>query len=92
MPKRGTTLSNGYRQAIQMLIQTQASARTQWSLHAEQMRLLEKETREQFHRVESELLLLKQQLRDLIEMLRALPDAVRERIGFQPGQTSPPFR
>jgi len=34
VPKRGTTLSNGYRQAIQMLIQTQASARTQWSLHA----------------------------------------------------------
>ncbi len=68
-----------------LLLQNQAALLADHRAMLAEHRVLERETAERFARIESLLLEQGRILRDHTRLLEALPEAVRETVGFRPG-------
>ena len=73
-------------EAMAVLINNQSSFLTQMTHSNAQIAQLNARSEERFFRIESELAEIKAILLRHEQMLQALPEAIRERIGFTPPQ------
>lgn len=71
-------------EAMAVLINSQSSFLTQMTHSNAQIAQLNARSEERFFRIESELAEIKAMLLRHEHMLQALPEAIRERIGFTP--------
>ena len=88
MPRGRARSPNGLAQAVQMLIQIQASSQAQLRLLGERTLNIEA----QFSQVNQRLDRLEADMRLLLQILRDLPEAVKEKMGFLPPKPSATFR
>ena len=81
MPRGSSRSSNGLAQAVQMVIQLEATAQIQSTLMGERLAVLEAEVKQRLDRLEADMRLV-------LQIFRDLPEAFREKMGFQPPKVS----